>query len=47
MNIRYAKNEDLNTIKNIWNYCFRDEESFFNYYFPRVYLINILVMVES
>ena len=28
MKIRYAKREEIDNIKDIWNYCFNDEESF-------------------
>ena len=37
MNMRYAKEEEIDDIKEIWNYCFNDEESFVNYYFNNKY----------
>ena len=40
MNLRYAKREDLDNIKDIWNYCFGDEEAFVDYYFNNKYLPN-------
>lgn len=47
MNIRYAKDEDLNDIKDIWRYCFRDEEGFFNYYFDNKYKPYNTIIVED
>jgi predicted acetyltransferase len=47
MNIRYAKDEDLNDIKDIWRYCFRDEEGFFNYYFDNKYKSYNTIVVED
>ena len=40
MNMRYAKEEEKDNIKEIWNYCFNDEESFVNYYFNNKYNNN-------
>jgi len=40
MLIRYAKKDEINDIKNIWNYCFNDEESFVDYYFKNKYNNN-------
>ncbi|MDV9622518.1 hypothetical protein RHI42_02890 [Clostridioides difficile] len=37
MEIRYAKEEDIESIKEIWSYCFNDTESFMKYYL----MINI------
>ena len=37
MNMRYAREEEIDDIKEIWNYCFNDEESFVNYYFNNKY----------
>ncbi|WP_296647309.1 GNAT family N-acetyltransferase, partial [Romboutsia sp. 13368] len=37
MNIRYAKEEEIENIKDIWNYCFNDEDSFVDYYFNNRY----------
>lgn len=47
MNLRYAHNEDLENIKDIWNYCFRDEESFVNYYFNNKYKEENTVVLEE
>ena len=41
MNMRYAKEEEIDDIKEIWNYCFNDEESFVNYYFVFIVIIVI------
>lgn len=40
MNLRYAKEEEIDNIKQIWNYCFNDEDSFVNYYFNNKYNNN-------
>lgn len=46
--IRYAREDELNSIKNIWNYCFNDEESFVNYYFKNKYKsCNTVVYLEN
>lgn len=37
MEIRYAKEEDIESIKEIWSYCFNDTESFMKYYFNDKY----------
>ena len=37
MKIRHAKEDELKDIKNIWNYCFNDGESFVEYYFKDKY----------
>lgn len=47
MNIRYAKDDDLGDIKDIWRYCFRDEEGFFNYYFDNKYKPYNTIVVED
>lgn len=47
MNLRYAKREDLNNIKDIWNYCFGDEEAFVEYYFNNKYSENNTIVVEE
>ena len=44
MLIRYAKKDEINDIKNIWNYCFNDEESFVDYYFKNKYNNNNTVV---
>lgn len=46
--IRYAKEDELDSIKNIWNYCFDDEEGFVNYYFNNKYKsYNTVVAFEN
>ncbi|MGL5507965.1 MAG: GNAT family N-acetyltransferase, partial [Paraclostridium sp.] len=47
MNLRYAKRDDLNVIKDIWNYCFGDEEAFVEYYFNNKYKENNTIVVED
>lgn len=47
MNIRYAKGEDLDKLKDIWNYCFGDEESFVEYYFNNKYKPENTIIVEE
>ncbi|NMS89922.1 GNAT family N-acetyltransferase [Clostridioides difficile] len=37
MEIRYAKEEEIEGIKEIWSYCFNDSESFMKYYFDDKY----------
>ncbi|MCC0781548.1 GNAT family N-acetyltransferase [Clostridioides sp. ES-S-0108-01] len=37
MEIRYAKEEEIESIKDIWSYCFNDSESFMKYYFSDKY----------
>ncbi|MBH7183449.1 GNAT family N-acetyltransferase, partial [Clostridioides difficile] len=37
MEIRYAKEEEIESIKDIWSYCFNDTESFMKYYFNDKY----------
>ena len=40
MKMRYAREEEIDSIKEIWNYCFNDEESFVDYYFKNKYNNN-------
>ncbi|MGL5712916.1 MAG: GNAT family N-acetyltransferase [Paraclostridium sp.] len=47
MDIRLARNEDLDNIKDIWDYCFGDGESFVNYYFNNKYKPENTVIVEE
>lgn len=47
MNIRYAKENEIEEIKDIWNYCFNDGESFVNYYFTEKYKNTNTVVVEE
>ncbi len=48
MEIRYAKDNDINKVKEIWNYCFNDEESFVEYYFKNKYKsFNTIVALEN
>ena len=45
MLIRYAQKDEINDIKDIWNYCFNDEESFVDYYFKNKYNNNNTIVV--
>lgn len=47
MNIRYARGEDLKSIKEIWSYCFNDGPTFMDYYFGNKYNENNTVVVED
>lgn len=47
MNIRYAIEKDLENIKDIWNYCFGDEEAFVNYYFDNKYKPENTIIIEE
>ena len=47
MKIGYANEKDLDKIKDIWNYCFRDEESFVKYYFDCKYKPYNTIVVED
>ncbi len=47
MNIRYAKDNDIDSIKDIWNYCFNDEEGFVDYYFNYKYKNYNTVVIEE
>lgn len=47
MNIRYAIEKDLENIKDIWNYCFGDEEGFVNYYFDNKYKPENTILIEE
>ncbi len=47
MNIRYAIEKDLEHIKDIWNYCFGDEEGFVNYYFDNKYKPENTILIEE
>lgn len=37
MNIRYAKEKEIENIKDMWSYCFNDGQSFMEYYFQNKY----------
>lgn len=37
MKMRYAREEEIDSIKEIWNYCFNDEDTFVDYYFNHKY----------
>ena len=39
-NIRYALEEDLNAVRDLWKYSFADDESFVSYYFGKRYSPN-------
>ena len=47
MNIRYAKEQDLNQIKDIWKYCFNDTEDFMGYYFNNKYKEENTIVLEE
>ena len=48
MNIRYAKEDEIDNIKDIWNYCFNDVDSFVDYYFNHKYNNkNTIVVCED
>ncbi|CEN79619.1 GNAT family N-acetyltransferase [Paraclostridium sordellii] len=47
MDIRYAKDGDLENIKDIWNYCFGDEEVFVDYYFNNKYKSKNTILIEE
>ncbi len=48
MNIRYAKEDEIDNIKDIWNYCFNDVDSFVYYYFNHKYNNkNTIVVCED
>lgn len=47
MKIRHAKEDELKDIKNIWNYCFNDGESFVEYYFKDKYKRHNTIVVED
>lgn len=37
MKMRYAREDEIDIIKEIWNYCFNDEDTFVDYYFNHKY----------
>lgn len=47
MIIRYAKSNETENIKEIWNYCFDDSDSFVNYYFNDKYSRFNTVVVDE
>ncbi|MEJ8554296.1 GNAT family N-acetyltransferase [Tepidibacter sp. Z1-5] len=47
MKIRFAYNEDLQEIKNMWEYCFGDTEMFMDYYFDNKYKCENTLVVED
>jgi predicted acetyltransferase len=47
MNIRYAKGNDLENIKDIWNYCFGDEKEYVDYYFNNKYKPENTIIIEE
>ncbi|SHJ76104.1 GNAT family N-acetyltransferase [Tepidibacter formicigenes] len=46
MKVRFAKDEDLKEIKEMWKYCFDDTQGFFNYYFENKYNKENTLVVE-
>ena len=48
MKIRYARSNEIDDIKEIWNYCFDDSEQFVDYYFKDKYSrLNTIVVDEG
>lgn len=47
MNIRYAKDNEINSIKEIWSYCFNDGPRFMDYYFNNKYSRGNTVVVDE
>ena len=47
MKIRYAKDNEIKDIKEIWNYCFDDSQSFVDYYFENKYKKQNTVVVDE
>ena len=47
MKLRYAKEEEKNNIKEIWNYCFNDSETFVKYYFDSKYKRSNTVVLDE
>ena len=48
MIIRYARSNEIDEIKEIWNYCFDDSEQFVDYYFNDKYnRLNTIVVDEG
>ena len=47
MNLRYAKEDEIDNIKEIWNYCFNDTEEFVNYYFNSKYESRNTIVLDE
>lgn len=47
MKIRYARSSETEDIKDIWNYCFDDSDSFVKYYFDNKYSRFNTVVVDE
>ncbi len=47
MKIRFAYEDDLQEIKDMWEYCFGDTELFMNYYFNNKYKCENTLVVEK
>ena len=48
MKMRYAREDEIDSIKEIWNYCFNDEDTFVDYYFNHKYKnYNTIVACED
>lgn len=47
MNIRYAKEKETESIKDMWSYCFNDGPSFMQYYFENKYKNSNTVVVDD
>ncbi|MGL5313448.1 MAG: GNAT family N-acetyltransferase [Peptostreptococcaceae bacterium] len=47
MKLRYAKEDEINNIKEIWNYCFNDSEAFVKYYFDSKYKRGNTVVLDE
>lgn len=48
MEIRYCKEQEVDEIKQLWKYCFRDSEEFFQYYFKHKFSKeNTIVVIDE
>lgn len=47
MKLRYAKEDEINDIKEIWNYCFNDSDQFVKYYFDSKYKRGNTVVLDE
>ena len=47
MKLRYAKEDEINDIKEIWNYCFDDSDEFVKYYFDSKYKRDNTVVLDE
>lgn len=47
MKIRYAKDNETNSIIEMWNYCFNDGQSFVDYYFSNKYKRGNTIVLDE